>query len=60
MIPLRKNFKLADPLKRAVNDDAEREELSRILEELVLSPGEESSKSARKYLKRLHENYEEV
>ncbi|MCL7940697.1 hypothetical protein M8009_10385 [Halomonas sp. ATCH28] len=53
----RKNFKLDDAIQRAFLEKGERERLARALEELVLTPGEESSKAARKALRRIFDLY---
>ena len=57
MIPSRRNFDLYPALCWAASDDNQGPALARILGELVLSPGEQSAKQARRHLRRLFEDY---
>lgn len=57
MIPSRETFYLLDAMRWALADDNRGPELARALDELVLDPGEESAKQARRALKRVFENH---
>lgn len=57
MIPSRKSFDLWPALQWAASDPNAGPELARVLDTLVLEPGEESSKQARRHLRRLHEQF---
>ena len=57
MIPSRKNFDLWGPLQWAVSDPNRGPELARILDSLVMEPGEKSSRLARRHLRRLFEDH---
>ncbi|MCE8053177.1 hypothetical protein HOP61_17945 [Halomonas daqingensis] len=59
MIPSRKSFDLWETLRWAVADPNRGPELARILDQLVLEPGEETSKQARRHLKRLFGEFNE-
>lgn len=53
----RRNFDLWPALRRAINDDNAGPELARVLDTLVMEPGEDSAKAARKHLRRLHDEH---
>ncbi|PXX97359.1 hypothetical protein [Halomonas sp. LBP4] len=57
MIPSRKNFDLWQALQWAVADPNRGPELARVLDLLVLEPGEDSAKQARRQLRRLFEDH---
>lgn len=57
MIPSRKNFDLWAPLQWAVADENRGPELARVLDALVLEPGEETAKMARRHLRALFEDH---
>lgn len=57
MIPNRENFYLLDALRWSLADDNRGPELSRVLDELVLDPSEDSAKQARRALKRCFEDH---
>lgn len=57
MIPSHHNFDLWPALQWAANDPNRGPELARCLDNLVLEPGEESAKIARRHLRRLFEDH---
>lgn len=57
MIPSREKFYLLDSLRWVLADDNRGPELARVLDDLVLDPGEDTAKTARKALKRCFEDH---